>query len=141
MGRSIPFLIPFTAACALAALPGVAPAQGPAERIAAFDNDGTLWSEQPIYFQLAFALDQVKSLAPKHPEWKTTQPFKAVLEGDSMALAGSGQNGLVELVIATHTGMTTDEFTNAVDDWLATARHPASSDRTPIWSTSRCWSY
>jgi phosphoglycolate phosphatase-like HAD superfamily hydrolase len=96
----------------------------PAERIATFDNDGTLWSEQPIYFQLAFALDQVKALAPRHPEWKTTQPFKAVLEGDSMALAGAGEKNLVELVIATHTGMTTDEFTNAVNDWLTTARHP-----------------
>ena len=95
-----------------------------AERIATFDNDGTLWSEQPIYFQFAFALDRVKVLAPQHPEWKTTQPFKAVLEGDMKALAGSGEKGLVELLLATHTGMSTDEFTGIVNDWIATARHP-----------------
>jgi phosphoglycolate phosphatase-like HAD superfamily hydrolase len=96
----------------------------PAERIAVFDNDGTLWSEQPIYFQFAFALDRVKTLAPQHPDWKTTQPFKAVLDGDMKALAASGEKGLVELLVATHTGITTDEFAKAVTDWLATARHP-----------------
>jgi phosphoserine phosphatase len=96
----------------------------PAERIATFDNDGTLWSEQPIYFQLAFALDRVKALAPQHPEWKTMQPFKAVLDGDMRSLAASGNKGLAELVMATHTGMTTDEFTKTVQDWVATARHP-----------------
>jgi phosphoglycolate phosphatase-like HAD superfamily hydrolase len=95
-----------------------------AERIATFDNDGTLWSEQPIYFQLAFALDRVKALAPQHPEWKTTQPFKAVLEGDSKTLATMGEKGLVELLAATHAGMTTEEFTRVVSDWVATARHP-----------------
>ena len=94
-----------------------------AERIATFDNDGTLWSEQPIYFQFAFALDRVKALAVQHPEWKTQQPFKAVLEGDTKALAASGEKGLVELLMATHTGMTTDEFGKAVSDWLAKARH------------------
>jgi phosphoglycolate phosphatase-like HAD superfamily hydrolase len=96
----------------------------PAERIATFDNDGTLWSEQPIYFQLAFALDRVKALAPQHPEWKTRQPFKAVLEGDSKTLAAMGDSGLVELVAATHAGMTTEEFRRVVSDWIATARHP-----------------
>ena len=96
----------------------------PAERIATFDNDGTLWSEQPIYFQFAFALDRVKALAPRHPEWKTTQPFKAVLDGDHKALAAAGEKGLAQLLVATHTGMTTDEFTKSVTDWLATARHP-----------------
>jgi len=96
----------------------------PADRIAVFDNDGTLWSEQPIYFQFAFALDRVKALAPQHAEWKTTQPFKAVLDGDLAALAASGEKGLAELVMATHTGMTTDEFAKLVSDWLATARHP-----------------
>jgi phosphoserine phosphatase len=96
----------------------------PAERIATFDNDGTLWSEQPIYFQFAFALDRVKALAPQHPEWKTQQPFKAVLDGDMKALVASGEKGLVELVMATHTGMTTDEFAKTAADWLATARHP-----------------
>ena len=95
-----------------------------AERIATFDNDGTLWSEQPIYFQFAFALDRVKALASQHPEWKTQQPFKAVLDGDMKALAASGEKGLVELLMATHTGMTTDEFARTVADWLATARHP-----------------
>ena len=89
-----------------------------------FDNDGTLWSEQPIYFQFAFALDRVKALAPQHPEWQTTQPFKAVLDGDMKTLAGSGEKGLAELVMATHTGMTTNEFANAVNQWLASARHP-----------------
>ena len=96
----------------------------PEHRIATFDNDGTLWSEQPVYFQLAFALDRVKALAPQHPEWKTRQPFKAVLDGDMKALAASGQKGLGELVMATHTGMTTDEFTKIVADWIATAQHP-----------------
>ena len=95
-----------------------------AQRIATFDNDGTLWSEQPIYFQFAFALDRVKALAPQHPEWKTEQPFQAVLEGDTKTLMASGEKGLVELIMATHTGMTTDEFTRLVTDWLLTAKHP-----------------
>ena len=77
-----------------------------------------------MYVQLAFALDRVKALAPQHPEWKTTQPFKAVLEGDMKALAAAGEKGLVELIMATHAGMTTDEFEKIVTDWLATARHP-----------------
>src|SRR5215831_5819593 len=96
----------------------------PEQRIATFDNDGTLWSEQPIYVQFAFALDRVKGLAPKHPEWKTKQPFKAVLDGDMKALAASGEKGMVELLLATHTGMTTDEFTRTVSKWIATAQHP-----------------
>jgi phosphoserine phosphatase len=96
----------------------------PAERIATFDNDGTLWSEQPIYFQLAFALDRMKALAPQHPEWKTQQPFKAVLDGDMQTLAASGEKGLIEILMATHTGLTTDEFAKTVGEWLATARHP-----------------
>jgi phosphoglycolate phosphatase-like HAD superfamily hydrolase len=96
----------------------------PDDRIAVFDNDGTLWSEQPIYFQLAFALDRVKELAPQHPEWQTTQPFKAVLDGDMKALAASGEKGMIQLLLATHTGMTTDEFTKTVVDWMATAQHP-----------------
>jgi phosphoglycolate phosphatase-like HAD superfamily hydrolase len=95
-----------------------------AERIATFDNDGTLWSEQPAYFQLFFAIDRVKALAPEHPEWKTEQPFKAVLENDMKALAASGEHGLLELVMATHAGMTTDEFEQIVKAWLATAKHP-----------------
>ena len=96
----------------------------PAERIATFDNDGTLWVEHPMYTQLAFALDRVKALVPLHPEWKNTQPFKAALEGDMKTLAESGEHGLAELVMATHAGMTNEEFQKIVIDWFATARHP-----------------
>ena len=95
-----------------------------AERIAVFDNDGTLWAEQPIYFQFAFALDRVKAMAPQHPEWKTTKPFDAILKGDMKALAASGEKGMMQVVAATHAGMTTDEFSKNVADWLSTARHP-----------------
>ena len=94
------------------------------ERIAVFDNDGTLWAEQPIYVQFAFAFDRVKALAPQHPEWKEKQPFKAVLEGDMQTLAASGEKGVLELIMATHTGMTTEEFSKIVTDWTTTARHP-----------------
>ena len=96
----------------------------PSQRIATFDNDGTLWVEQPIPVQLAFAVDRVKALSAQHPEWKDKQPFKAALDGDITTLAASGDHALVELVMATHTGMTTDEFRNIVTDWLATARDP-----------------
>ena len=96
----------------------------PAERIATFDNDGTLWVEQPMYTQLAFALDRVTALAPLHPEWKEKQPFKAVLDGDMKTLSELGEPVMMELVMATHAGMTTDEFENIVRDWLSTARHP-----------------
>lgn len=96
----------------------------PAERIAVFDNDGTLWIEHPMYVQLAFARDRVKAMAPLHPEWKDKQPFKAVLEEDMKTLAASGERGLVELIMATHAGMTTGEFEKNVSDWLTTARHP-----------------
>jgi len=95
----------------------------PAERIAVFDNDGCLWSEQPAYFQLAFAMDRVKALAPKHPEWKTTQPFQGVLEGDIKAVAATGERGLMEFVMATHAGSTTEEFAASVRQWVKTARH------------------
>ena len=96
----------------------------PDERIAVFDNDGTLWSEKPAYFQLLFAIDRIRQLAPQHPEWKTTQPFKAVLDNDMDALADSGEKGLLQLVMASHAGMTTTEFEQIVGDWLMTARHP-----------------
>jgi hypothetical protein len=92
------------------------------ERIAVFDNDGTLWVEQPMYTQLAFALDRVKAEAAAHPEWKDTQPFKAALEGDMKTLAESGEKGLMELIMATHAGMTTSEFQKIAADWIATAR-------------------
>jgi haloacid dehalogenase-like hydrolase len=94
------------------------------ERIAVFDNDGTLWCEHPMYVQMAFILDRVKIMAPLHPEWKDKQPFKAALEGDMKTLAESGERGLLELGMATHAGMTTEEFQKIVTDWLATARDP-----------------
>ncbi|MEM8955676.1 MAG: HAD family hydrolase [Verrucomicrobiota bacterium] len=96
----------------------------PAKRIATFDNDGNLWAEQPLYFQLIFAIDQIKALAPDHPEWQSKQPFKAVLEDDREALAASGKEGLLKLVAASHAGQTTEEFDAAVAQWLKTARHP-----------------
>jgi phosphoserine phosphatase len=96
----------------------------PAERIAVFDNDGTLWAEQPMYVQLAFVLDRVRELAPQNPAWKTKQPFKAVLDGDMKALAASGEQGLMQLIAVTHAGMTSDEFAKIASEWLATARHP-----------------
>ena len=96
----------------------------PSERIAVFDNDGTLWAEQPAYFQLFFAMDRVKEMAAAHPEWKNQQPFQAVLDGDMKSLAASGEKGLLELVMATHAGMTTDEFAGIVKQWLKTANHP-----------------
>ncbi|MFL5023168.1 MAG: HAD family hydrolase [Microvirga sp.] len=96
----------------------------PSERVATFDNDGTLWIEQPMYVQFAYALERVRALAPQHPEWKETQPFKAVLEGDMSALAAAGEKGAVEIVAATHAGMTPDEFKQQVKEWLATAKHP-----------------
>jgi phosphoserine phosphatase len=94
------------------------------QRIATFDNDGTLWIEQPMYVQLAFILDRVRALAPQNPDWKTKQPFQAVLNGDMKALAASGEKGLVELMAVTHAGMTPDEFHKIVSEWLATARDP-----------------
>lgn len=95
-----------------------------ADRIAVFDNDGTLWSEQPLYFQLFFALDKVREMAARHPEWANEQPFKAVLENDMQALMAQGEAGLLPLMMATHAGMTTEEFSRSVADWLDTARHP-----------------
>nr|WP_245428589.1 HAD family hydrolase [Mesorhizobium ephedrae] len=98
----------------------------PADRIAVFDNDGTLWSEQPMYVQLAFVLDRVKALAPEHPEWKDTEPFKSVLAGDMKGVAAAGMKGLVEIVAATHSGMTSDEFSRIATDWIASAKHPTT---------------
>ncbi|MNR05214.1 haloacid dehalogenase-like hydrolase [compost metagenome] len=96
----------------------------PAERIAVFDNDGTLWSEQPLYIQLAFAMDEVRRLAPQHPEWKEQQPFKAVLENDLKTLFDSGMPGLLKVVNASHAGLTTDALLDNARAWLAKARHP-----------------
>lgn len=103
--------------------PGADFVPGP-ERIATFDNDGTLWSEQPMYIQLAFALDRVRELAPQHPEWKTKEPFKSVLAGNVAGALAGGEKALVPLVMATHTGMTTAEFDQIVKTWFATAKHP-----------------
>jgi hypothetical protein len=96
----------------------------PAERIAVFDNDGTLWSEQPIYFQFAFVLDRVRLLAPQHPEWNDREPFKSVLAGDLRTVMASGERGLMELMLAVQSGISTDEFRAIVRAWLATAHHP-----------------
>lgn len=96
----------------------------PADRIATFDNDGNLWAEKPVYFQLLFAIDRVKALAPEHPEWKDKQPFKAAIEGDMETLAKSGHEGIGELVMASHAGMSTQQFQQIVSDWLTTAEHP-----------------
>jgi phosphoglycolate phosphatase-like HAD superfamily hydrolase len=96
----------------------------PEARIAAFDNDGTLWCEQPFYFQMAFAFDRIRAMAPQHPEWKAQQPFKALLEGDVKTAATAGEKGLLEVIAATHSGMTAEEFEASVKDWLATAKHP-----------------
>jgi phosphoglycolate phosphatase-like HAD superfamily hydrolase len=96
----------------------------PEDRIATFDNDGTLWVEQPLYTQLAFALDRIKTLAPTHPDWKSQQPFQAVLAGDLEALKTEGKHALAEIIAATHAGMTSDDFAEIVTDWITTAKHP-----------------
>jgi phosphoglycolate phosphatase-like HAD superfamily hydrolase len=94
------------------------------ERIATFDNDGTLWAEQPVYFQVAFAFDRIRALAPQHPEWQDTEPYKSVLEGDDKSLAALDEKSLLQIIEATHAGMTTTEFANTVESWIETARHP-----------------
>ena len=96
----------------------------PAERIATFDNDGTLWSEQPVPVQLYFALDRVKTLAPQHPEWRTQEPFASLLTGDLQTALAGGDHALLDIVMATHAGMTTVEFKQIAKDWIATAKHP-----------------
>jgi phosphoglycolate phosphatase-like HAD superfamily hydrolase len=101
----------------------------PAERVAVFDNDGTLWSEQPLYFQLAYAIDEVKALAPQHPEWKTKEPFKTLLAGDVKGALGQGEKAIVQVVMAAHSGMTTEEFASSVAQWAASAKHPRSGRR------------
>ncbi len=103
--------------------PGYVP---PAERIAVFDNDGTLWAEQPAYAQLYFAIDRVKAMAPQHPEWSQTEPFRSILAGDLKAVLADGEESVLRIVAATHSGRTTDEFEREVMDWIATGRHPAT---------------
>ena len=102
-----------------------------AERIATFDNDGTLWAEQPMYFQLAFALDRVKALAPQHPEWKDKEPFASLLKGDLKGALAGGEPAIFQIVMATHAGMTTAEFEQIVKDWTATAKHPKTKRLYP----------
>ena len=97
-----------------------------AERIAAFDNDGTLWAEQPMYFQLAFAIDRVKALASKHPEWTTQEPFASLLKGDLKGVLAGGEKALLQIVMASHAGMTTEEFEAIVRAWLVAAKHPGT---------------
>jgi haloacid dehalogenase-like hydrolase len=106
--------------------PGSPDFVSPTERIATFDNDGTLWAEQPMYVQAVFAFDRVKALAPKHPEWRTEEPFASVLQGDVKAALAGGVPALLEMVMATHAGMTPEEFERIVSDWLAVARHPTT---------------
>ncbi len=96
----------------------------PAERIATFDNDGTLWAEQPMYFQFIFALDRVKALAPRHPDWKDKEPFASLLKGDLKGALAGGEKAVGEILMYTHAGMTTEEFEQIAKDWIATARHP-----------------
>ena len=100
-----------------------------AERIAVFDNDGCLWAEQPMYFQLAFAIDRVKALAPQHPEWKTKEPFASLLKGDLKGVLAGGERALMEIVMASHANVTTEEFEQIVRDWMATAKHPKTGRR------------
>ena len=101
----------------------------PAARIAVFDNDGTLWSEKPLPFQLMFALDQVQDQAARHPEWNKKEPFASILKGDMQGLASSGEKGVLSVIAATHAGMTTDEFQQSVTQWIGTARHPGTGRR------------
>lgn len=122
-GPSRAAIVDFVTAVTQPGSPDFVPAE---ERIAVFDNDGTLWSEQPMYFEVLFAMDEVRAQAPSHPEWKTTQPFKAVLEKDDTALAKSGHQGLMTLIAATHTDMTVDQFSQRVNQWTQTARHPTT---------------
>lgn len=98
----------------------------PAERIAVFDNDGTLWAEQPLYFQLFYAIDRIRELAPSHPEWATKEPFASILRGDTKGALAGGEHAVLELVMASHAGLTTEEFDGSVRNWLQAARHPVS---------------
>ena len=98
----------------------------PAERIAVFDNDGTLWSEQPLYFQLFFTFERIRTLAPQHPEWQEKPAVKALLVGDMKAVMASSERDLFELVIMAHAGNTTEDFNKIVKDWVANSRHPKS---------------
>jgi phosphoglycolate phosphatase-like HAD superfamily hydrolase len=120
-GKAKQSIIAFVAQVTKAGSPGFVP---PEERIAVFDNDGTLWAEQPMYFQLAFALYRVKALASQHPEWKDKEPFASLLKGDLKGALAGGEPAIAQIVAATHAGLTTEEFDQIVRDWIATAKHP-----------------
>jgi phosphoglycolate phosphatase-like HAD superfamily hydrolase len=120
-GKAKQSIVEFVAKVTKEGSPGFVP---PNERIATFDNDGTLWAEQPMYFQLLFALDRAKALAPQHPEWKTKEPFASLLKGDPKGVLAGGEKAIFQLIVATHTGMSTEEFEQIVTDWIATAKHP-----------------
>jgi len=122
-GRSKQSIVEFVAKVTEKGSPDFVP---PAERIAVFDNDGTLWVEQPMYTQLLFAFDRVQALAPQHPEWKDKEPYASILEGDVKGALAGGKKSIVEILMATHAGMTTAEFEQIVKDWIATAKHPTT---------------
>ena len=119
-------IVQFVATVTDKASPGFVP---PEQRIATFDNDGTLWAEQPMYFQFFYVTDRVNAMAPQHPEWKTEEPFASLLKGDMKGVAAGGEKGLMKMLAATHSGMTTDEFEKSVKDWIATAKHPKTGKR------------
>jgi phosphoserine phosphatase len=122
-GASKQAIIEFVAQVSTPGGPNYVP---PSERIAVFDNDGTLWAEQPLYFQVAFALDRIKALAPEHPAWKNTQPFKSALEDDLPTVLSGGEHALLEMMMATHAGTTASEFSMIVGNWLSRAKHPTT---------------
>jgi hypothetical protein len=122
-GSSKKAIVDFVSRVTDSANPSFVPAS---ERIATFDNDGALWPEQPMYFQLLFALDRIKVLAPKHPEWATKEPFASLLRGDVKAALAGGERAILEIVMATHAGSTTEEFERIVKDWITTAKHPTT---------------
>jgi phosphoserine phosphatase len=122
-GKTKLAILDFVAVTTQAGNPRFVPAP---ERIAVFDNDGTLWSEQPVYVQFAFALDRIKQLAPQHPEWQSQEPYKSVLGGDLKGALAGGEKGVVEMMMATHAGMTSEEFSAIARGWLASARNPTT---------------
>jgi hypothetical protein len=120
-GKAKQSIVDFVAKVTKKGSPDFVPA---AERIATFDNDGTLWAEQPMYFQVLFVFDRIKAIAPQHPEWKDKEPFASVLKGDMKSALAGGEHAFLEVVMATHAGMVTEEFAKIVKDWFATAKHP-----------------
>ncbi|MGQ4583611.1 haloacid dehalogenase-like hydrolase [Lysobacter sp. F60174L2] len=123
-GPSRRAIVTFVEASTQAGAPGFIPVE---DRIATFDNDGTLWSEQPVYFQVFFVIDRVKALAPEHPEWKDTEPYRSLMADDLFTAMASGEDGLMEVLAATHAGMSVEEFSTQVREWIASARHPSTN--------------